>query len=236
MSQQRYRVRYHKGGDLRLLSHRDMLRLLERLFRRGELDLAMSQGFHPKPIMSFPLALGLGIEGRNEVMELELAKAYDAEDLRQILNEHAPEGLMFTSIKIPTDKRSQVFKTEYLIPLPATRTLAISEAIAKFLGQEQWLVERVLKDKKRRSRSGPKTKTVNLRDGVETLAVEGDTIRMTLLEILEASVRPRDVLEAIEALDLEQDGGILVRTNVILSDEMPASQSAEADLTVAGSE
>ncbi|HBO42708.1 MAG TPA: hypothetical protein DD670_01970 [Planctomycetaceae bacterium] len=60
---QRVRIRFSKQGDLRLIGHRDLVRVMERLFRRAELPLGMSQGFHPKPRMSFPTALALGIGG-----------------------------------------------------------------------------------------------------------------------------------------------------------------------------
>ena len=45
------------------------MRCLERLFRRAGLALSFSEGFHPKPRMTFPLALAVGIEGVDEVME-----------------------------------------------------------------------------------------------------------------------------------------------------------------------
>lgn len=219
---QRVRVRYEKSGDIRLLSHRDMLRLLERLFRRAGLDLAMSQGFHPKPKMSFPLALGLGIDGMNEVMELELATTYELDDLQRILNEHSPAGLSFTSVEHPQAKgKAQVFKTEYAIRVPVERRGDIEAAIGRFLASSEWLVEREKKVTKRRPRSRGQTKTVNLRVGVEKLWLDEDQLTMTILEVREASVRPRDVLEAVEAGDIEREGEILVRTNVILCDELP---------------
>ena len=59
----RIRIRFTKKGDLRLLSHRDLVRAFERLFRRVGVELAMSQGFHPRPLMTFPDALALGIAG-----------------------------------------------------------------------------------------------------------------------------------------------------------------------------
>jgi hypothetical protein len=70
----RVRVRFSKQGDLRLIGHRDLMRCFERLFRRAGLRLRFSEGFHPKPRMTFPLALAVGIEGTDEVMELELAE------------------------------------------------------------------------------------------------------------------------------------------------------------------
>jgi len=93
MVRQRVRMRFCKQGDLRLIGHRDLMRCLERLFRRAGLPLAMSQGFHPKPRMTFPSALALGIEGVDEVLELELTESPPAEELLQRLTPHAPPGL-----------------------------------------------------------------------------------------------------------------------------------------------
>ena len=63
MERQRVRMRFRKEGDLRLISHRDLLTAIERLFRRIGLKLSMSGGFHPRPRISFPLSLALGIRG-----------------------------------------------------------------------------------------------------------------------------------------------------------------------------
>ncbi len=66
---QKLRIRFRKTGDLRLISHRDLARAFERLFRRADLPLAMSQGFHPHARINFPSALALGIQGEDEVVE-----------------------------------------------------------------------------------------------------------------------------------------------------------------------
>ena len=60
MIRQRVRIRFPKQDDLRLISHRDLMRAWERLFRRAGVALSMSEGFHPKPRMSFPSALAVG--------------------------------------------------------------------------------------------------------------------------------------------------------------------------------
>ena len=69
MNRQRLRIRFSKQGDLRFISHRDLVRAFERLFRRTHMPLQMSEGFHPKTKMTFPSALALGVEARDEVME-----------------------------------------------------------------------------------------------------------------------------------------------------------------------
>ena len=42
------------------------------------LKLSMTEGFHPKPRIGFPSALALGVEGLDEVVEIELAEELDA--------------------------------------------------------------------------------------------------------------------------------------------------------------
>src|SRR5262249_62160628 len=66
------RVRFRKGGDLRLVSHRDLMKCFERMFRRAGLPVAATKGFNPRPRLSFPMALALGVVGQQEVAELEL--------------------------------------------------------------------------------------------------------------------------------------------------------------------
>ncbi len=68
----RVRLRFAKRGDLRLISHHDLMRCLERMLRRAALPVAHSRGFNPRPKATFALALALGIEGCREVLDLDL--------------------------------------------------------------------------------------------------------------------------------------------------------------------
>jgi radical SAM-linked protein len=69
------RLRFSKTGELRLVSHRDLMKFFERALRRANLPVHVSQGFHPMPRMVFALSLGLGIVGLDEVLELEFTEA-----------------------------------------------------------------------------------------------------------------------------------------------------------------
>ena len=86
---EKFRILFRKDGPLRFISHHDLLRCWERLLRRAELPLRFSQGFHPKPRLSFPIALSLGAIGAQEILEIELVIPMTAEDLRNLLLEHA---------------------------------------------------------------------------------------------------------------------------------------------------
>src|ERR1051326_7207454 len=43
------RLRFAKRGDVRLVSHHDLMRCLERALRRACIPMALSQGFNPRP-------------------------------------------------------------------------------------------------------------------------------------------------------------------------------------------
>ena len=47
------RLRFSKHGKIRFISHRDVARAFERAFRIVELPLAFTQGFSPRPKVSF---------------------------------------------------------------------------------------------------------------------------------------------------------------------------------------
>ena len=69
----RLRIRFAKLGKIRWTSHRDLARMWERAFRRVQLPLAYSEGFSPRPKISFGLALPTGHESVAEYLDIELA-------------------------------------------------------------------------------------------------------------------------------------------------------------------
>lgn len=68
----RLRIRFSKLGKIRWTSHRDVARMWERAFRRVQLPLAYSEGFSPRPKVSFGLALPTGHESVAEFLDVEL--------------------------------------------------------------------------------------------------------------------------------------------------------------------
>lgn len=191
-----------------MISHRDLVRTMERLFRRAELDLAMSEGFHPRPKMSFPSALSVGIAAVDEVMELELNHPVDEDELLDLLRQHAVPGLEFQSVRTlnSSERKGQLETTTYEFSVPSDRHEQTIRHIDEFMAMSQCLVERP----KRRQ-------PIDIRAGVQRLALQDGTLGMSLSAGREASVHPRDVLEALGLADLEQQGEHLTRTQVTLA-------------------
>ena len=87
------RLRYTKRGKVRWISHRDVARALERAFRIAALPLAFTEGFSPRPKVSFGLALSTGHESDAEYLDLVLTDDVDLDALACSLTEALPEGI-----------------------------------------------------------------------------------------------------------------------------------------------
>ena len=114
------RLRFAKCGDLRLVSHHDLMRCLERMLRRARIPMASTQGFNPRPKMTFALALGLGIEGRCEVVDLELSEPLETRPSCSCrLRPVAPAGFDWIDARpLPPDAPPPQPRTvEYSIPV-----------------------------------------------------------------------------------------------------------------------
>src|SRR5207253_5430287 len=99
MVRAKVRIRFRKTGDLRLISHHDLMRCFERMLRRAALPFHSTEGFNPKPRLVFAMPLPLGIIGCQEVVELELDAELPAEKVHQELSQHAPSGLEILSVQ-----------------------------------------------------------------------------------------------------------------------------------------
>jgi radical SAM-linked protein len=76
-----------------------MVTALVRAMRRARLPLAYSQGHHPAPRLSLGDALPLGIESRDETMEIILRRPLDPQELARRLNTELPAGLAVLEVR-----------------------------------------------------------------------------------------------------------------------------------------
>jgi len=96
---QRLRFRFSKFGSLALLSHLDLVRLMERALRRSGIPVSFTGGFHPLPRVQFALALPLGAEADGEWMDVELAEWQDPTWVRQRLQAQLPAEFALAAVE-----------------------------------------------------------------------------------------------------------------------------------------
>ena len=103
----RLRFCFEKRKPMHLISHLDLMRLLERALRRSELPVSFSGGFHPLPRIQIGLALPLGVVALNEWMYIDFYKKVTAKNGLEKLQENLPEGINLLNAKqIPIKKIS----------------------------------------------------------------------------------------------------------------------------------
>ena len=95
----RYRLFHRKTGRASYLSQLEIQSLLERAMRRANLPLAFSQGFHPLPLMTFGMALPVGVESLEEWVAVTLREYISPKDAHVRLAPHMPRGLSLTRIE-----------------------------------------------------------------------------------------------------------------------------------------
>jgi radical SAM-linked protein len=206
MARQRVRIQFAKQGDLRLVSHRDLMRTWERLFRRARVAICMTEGFHPKPKMMFPSALAVGIEGLDEALEIELPEERDPDSLAALLRAEAPPGLVIHGVTPANGGKTRLRGMTFQVDVPAERRAPVAERLAWLRQQQSYLVAR-------EGRAAP----VELVPLIEELLLDGDgTLHIRLRVAADGSARPREVLEALGLADLEAQGIIMRRTAVEL--------------------
>jgi radical SAM-linked protein len=215
------RIRFRKGGALRLLSHHDLMRTFERLLRRSELPFHRSQGFHPKPRLVFALSLPLGVVGCEEVVELELDEVLSPEEIHVRLARQSPPGLEILSVRrIPVKVNAQVCRLAYAVPVPAERLPDLSRRIADLLSVREYWIDR------HRPNSRQADRKIDVRSLLVDLLIhpprgpsEAAMLEMVLRLTTTGTARPEEVLGLLGLEDLLDAGAVLERSRLELKDE-----------------
>ena len=208
MSKTRVRIHFTKTGDLRWISHRDLARTWERLLRRAGLKLAFSEGFHPKPKISFPSALALGIVAQEEIVEMDLVGSVDCDQARESIQQQMPDGMqLLTLVELPPGAgKALMIAASYEVQLSDNDAQAVRQQLSKLQATGQ--VEIV--------RDG-KTLQATFGDPLFDIQCEGDVLRFTLPTTAQGSLRPSELLEALSIAHVLPEGAVLTRTRVHLA-------------------
>lgn len=91
---------FSKTGAMRFISHLDLMRLLMRAARRGNLPLYFTEGFSPHPKLRIKRALKLGIESEHEEAEIVLIRKMNLKLFQNRLNKQLPEGVSIKEARI----------------------------------------------------------------------------------------------------------------------------------------
>jgi len=215
---EKLRFRFAKTGTLRLLSHHDLMRTIERMLRRADLPFKSTAGFHPTPRVHFALALPLGIEGREEVVEMEFMRELDADQALARLNEQAPAGLDFTRVSVVHSRATAMpRRAVYRLALLPERIAAATHSCADLMAQSAIWVDRLR----------PSPKRLNIRPFFRSIAVRDSALSLDFWVTPTGTARPDELLKLLDLADLLEAGAVVERQMVELHDEAPNLDAAD---------
>ena len=193
-------LRLRKGDEVRYLSHRDMVRAFELALRRAGIPVAYSEGFNPRPRMSFGAAVGVGVTSDDERIVLETAEPQEPAEVMTRLNAQLPKGLEILAAEaVPEEGRrsgslSELNASKFRITLTCGEDCeggAIEHAIEEMLASGEIRIMR--------EREG-KVREVNIRPYIIGARVSEDDLEVCLRSSDSGGASPKDFMQAIGAL------------------------------------
>jgi radical SAM-linked protein len=203
------RIRYSRHGRIRFMSHRDTARVMERAFRTQRLPIAYTEGFSPRPKLSFGLALTVAHESEAEYLDLDLVTPVEIDGLAERLTAALPDGLTVDAV-VPVEPRSLSLQQAIVccgwrIEVIGSPIDDVTDAVAALLAAPERFLERERKGK---------TTTVDVRPAVISLEICGSSDDgVELFAVLangDLTLRPS---ELVRLLGLDLSEGRVCRTN-----------------------
>lgn len=185
----RIRIRFSKTGNVRFLSHLELINLFTRAVYRAGIPVLHTQGFHPHPRFSFATATSVGVESWAEYLDLFVDRMAAAE-CRERLNRVLPEGMQVLeawSTDLKTPSLSTLIKaTRYRLTLPEVEPDALQGQCVQFMAQSSWELVREKKGQQQ---------VIDLRRETRSLVADGTTLEMVV-----SRGKPYEVAAAVTGL------------------------------------
>lgn len=168
-----------------------------RAIRRSEIFLKYSEGFHPKPKISFDNPIPIGIESLKEELFLLVHKSVRPDQIVKALNSRLPEGVIIN-------------KYEEVLTLRSSDEKKIADYVITLLND--FFDEKLLEDFKKSNEffisvvnHKGKVKELDLKDMIFDLKLQTSNIlKLSIIGVRDKIIRPGQVLKNIFHMSDEQ--------------------------------
>ena len=229
----RVRVRFAKFGSARFLGHLDVMRYYQKVFRRAELPLMFSEGYHPHPILSFAQPLSLSYTSDGEYFDMELREELSEETIAACLTKACNPEIPANRVTILPDHKPNAKKVTgmslitgaaYAISLRQMPS-DIAEVLQKFASEKSYTVEKTTKNG---------TRECDLRAGVHGLGILKDGSIARIFDDGTYCFTDEDMLRGAEHASLYDGTAILVLLDAGSERNIPADVFLQGILSYAG--
>lgn len=167
------RIKFKKLGKLQYISHLDMVRTMNKIIVRAKLPLYYTEGFNPKPKMTFAAQPSIGMESHCEFMNLRLTEKIDPKIVMDSINSNVTDEMRVVDAYYPEADFSELKWFSYTILI---KTASADKALAE-------LCENILHCEKlevlKKTKSGEAMVDVAPLIRSASAALDGDLIRIS---------------------------------------------------------
>ena len=143
------RATFEKRRRAKYISHLDLMRCMQRAFRRAGVPIWFTEGLNPHAYLMFPLALSLGYESGCECMDFRIDGEMSMQEAMTRLNRVLPPDLQIVSVAEPVRKHTDIAFADYAVRLDCADADVPAETLRTawetFIAQPEILVEKKTK-------------------------------------------------------------------------------------------
>jgi radical SAM-linked protein len=218
--------KYSKTGNLKYISHLDVLRFIQRAVKRTNLPAKYSEGFNPHMKTAFGYPLSLGTESIGEYFELEFNEHVDPEVFVSKINQVLPKEMQIQKSKETEELESIMTRcayAEYIITLESeTMDIEKLNELFKEMLQTGLVYPRQKKNKKNKT----VIKEINTLDYIKYLKAERltegkITVEAVFLTTETGSMKVDEVLKLMEERGFIADYHSIMKIDALDKDMQP---------------
>ncbi len=179
------RVFFKKRGNLKYISHLDLMRAVTRALMRSELPVIYTEGFNPHVKLVFALPLSIYQESEYEIFDIAVEDGVTYETVFQKLSAVFPAGFEIVKVASPVEKLKSLGFAKYRIELKTS--LSKTDIENKLNGSLPVL-------KKTKS----KTETVDIKPLIKEYSVsENGVLEVTVVSTPQTVLNPSYVVASL---------------------------------------
>lgn len=144
------RLRFSKTGQAKYISHLDTNRVFSRAFARAKINLWYTQGFNPRPYMSFSLPLSLGVESYCENVDIRIIDDLTDEEIKARVNDALPLGIRIIDVYDDFMDCHDIVYSDYVYKFEFNDNELALEKIKAVLESDAIMAQKKAKQGKRR--------------------------------------------------------------------------------------
>ena len=181
---------------MKFIGHLDMVRYFQKVMRRGEIDVAYSEGFSPHQKMSFAAPLSVGVLSKGEYFDMEVNSTLSTKEAIEKINEQNVEGVKVLSYKLLPDNAKNAMAVMSAADYFVYTDIFTDDDITGFINQDS--INVIKKTKK-------SEKEVDIKPLIYSIKKEDNGIFIKLAQGSAQNLKPELVVTALENFTQKSD-------------------------------